>query len=148
MPTLLLRVAPLQNPERYAVLAHALTELTAQVLHKRREVTVVVIDDLPAAHWHIGGEPLNQHTPQATAWLQIDITAGTNTVDEKARFVAQAWAVLNHHLGQGQPLAEASYVTVRELPATDWGYGGRTQAARRVAAAEAMAATATETPAA
>jgi 4-oxalocrotonate tautomerase len=145
MPTLLLRVAPLQNPERYAVLAHALTDLTARVLHKRREVTAVVIDDLPAARWHLGGQPLNQDANQATAWLQIDITAGTNTVDEKARFVAQAWAVLNHHLGQGQPLAEASYVTVRELPATDWGYGGRTQAARRVAATEALGATATPT---
>lgn len=32
---------------------------------------------------------------------------------------------------QYSPLAEASYVTVRELPVTDWGYGGLTQAARR-----------------
>jgi 4-oxalocrotonate tautomerase len=140
MPTVLLRVAPLQNPERYAVLAHALTELTARVLHKRREVTAVVIDDLPAAHWHVGGEPLHQHASQAAAWLQIDITAGTNTVDEKARFVAEAWAVLRHHLAQGQPLAEASYVTVRELPATDWGYGGQTQAQRRVSGTVAPAA--------
>lgn len=29
--------------------------------------------------------------------------------------------------------ASASYVVVRELPATDWGYGGQTQAARKLA---------------
>jgi 4-oxalocrotonate tautomerase len=40
-------------------------------------------------------------------------------------------AELQRQLGAGRPLAEASYVTVRELPATDWGYGGLTQAARR-----------------
>jgi 4-oxalocrotonate tautomerase len=56
MPTLQLHIAPLQNPERYAALAQALTALTARVLGKRPEVTAVLIDDLPAARWHIGGQ--------------------------------------------------------------------------------------------
>lgn len=55
MPTLQLRAAPLQNPERYAALAQALTALTARVLGKRAEVTAVLIDDLPSARWSIGG---------------------------------------------------------------------------------------------
>ena len=131
MPTLLLRVSPLQNPERYALLAQALTDLTVAVLRKRREVTAVVVDDVPAARWHIGGQAVRQ----PTAWLQIDISEGTNTREEKARFVADAWALLQQHLspGSGSGLAEASYVTVRELPATDWGYGGKTQAQRQAA---------------
>ena len=127
MPTLQLRIAPLQNPERYAALAHALTALTARLLGKRPEVTAVLIDDLPAARWHIGG----QASTAATALLQIDITAGTNTEVEKAAFVAQAFAELERQLGAGQRLTPASYVIVRELPANDWGYGGLTQAARR-----------------
>lgn len=32
-------------------------------------------------------------------------------------------------------LARASDVIVREVPATDWGYGGQTQAARKLAPA-------------
>ena len=127
MPTLQLRIAPLQNPDSYAALAQALTALTARVLGKRPEVTAVLIDDLPAARWHIGGQP----TKEATALLEIDITAGTNTEAEKAAFVAQAFAELQRQLGAGRPLAPASYVIVRELPATDWGYSGHTQAARR-----------------
>jgi 4-oxalocrotonate tautomerase len=130
MPTLHLQVAPLLNPEQYSPLAQALTALTARVLGKRPEVTVVVIDDLPAARWHIGGQALSA-TSAPTAWLQIDITAGTNTAEQKAAFVAEALAELQRQLGAGRPLAEASYVTVRELPATDWGYGGLTQASRR-----------------
>ena len=86
MPTLLLKVTPLQNPERYQALAAALTALTAELLHKRPEVTAGVIDDLPRARWCVGG-----HTVAGTAaLLEIGITAGTNTEDEKARFIAPA----------------------------------------------------------
>ena len=36
MPTLVLKLTPLQNPERYRHLGSALTELTVQLLGKRR----------------------------------------------------------------------------------------------------------------
>ena len=127
MPTLHLKVSPLQNPPRYRALASALTELTALHLGKRAEVTAVMIDDIPAARWHIGGRDVSG----PTAFLEISVTAGTNTSAEKQAFIAAAFAELQKQLGQGQPLEPASYVIVRELPATDWGYGGQTQAARR-----------------
>lgn len=126
MPTLNLRITPLHNPQHYAQLAEQLTQLTAQVLRKRPEVTVVMIDDLPAARFCIAGQP----SDQPAACLSIDITRGTNSLEEKSAFVSQAHAVLHKLLGQ---LHEASYVIVRELPASDWGYGGKTQAARRLA---------------
>jgi 4-oxalocrotonate tautomerase len=128
MPTLLLKVSPLQNPSRYAALASALTRITADTLCKRAEVTAVVIDDIPAARWYVGGRDV----PRPTALLEISITQGTNTAEEKASFIATAFAELERQLGAGQPLEPASYVIVREVPATDWGYGGQTQAARRV----------------
>ncbi|UUZ78419.1 hypothetical protein LP414_13035 [Polaromonas sp. P1(28)-13] len=49
--------------------------------------------------------------------------------------MAAAFEELQRQLGAGQPLEPASYVIVREVPATDWGYGGQTQAARRQARA-------------
>ena len=124
MPTLNLRITPLQNPERTAALGAALTRITADVLHKKPEVTVVMIDDMPTARFLIGG----QQATQSAACLEINITAGTNTADEKAQFVAAAYAELGDQLGD---LTEASYVIVRELPASDWGYGGLTQARRK-----------------
>jgi 4-oxalocrotonate tautomerase len=125
MPTLNLRIAPLHNPPLYAALASQLTALTANVLHKRPEVTVVVIDDLPAARFCAGGVA----SDQPIAWLEIDITAGTNTAPEKQAFVKEAHALLRRLLGD---LHEASYCVVRELPAGDWGYGGLTQEQRRM----------------
>lgn len=128
MPVLVLKIAPLHNPDRYQTLALALTDLTVQLLGKRRDVTAVVIDDLPAARWHIGGAPVEQ----PTALLEISITQGTNTGEEKAAFVAAAFAELQRQLTGSGALAAASYVVVRELPASDWGYGGRTQQARKL----------------
>jgi 4-oxalocrotonate tautomerase len=129
MPTLNLRVAPLQNPERYQQLAQALTALTAQILGKRPAVTAVTIDDFPAARWHVGGRDVQR----PTAMLEISITQGTNTAEEKAAYVKAVFEELQRQLGHGEPLEEASYVIVREVPAADWGYGGRTQRERQLA---------------
>ncbi|HSI53158.1 MAG TPA: tautomerase family protein [Ramlibacter sp.] len=131
MPTLSLKIAPLQNPERYQQLAHALTDITAEILGKRPAVTAVIIDDLPAAQWYVGGLDVDR----PTAMLEISITQGTNTPAEKAEFIAAAYAELQRQLAPGSRLEEASYVIVRELPATDWGYGGRTQLERKQAVA-------------
>jgi 4-oxalocrotonate tautomerase len=132
MPTLHLQLSRPQLDEDRAMLAQRLTRLTAEVLGKRSVVTAVLVDVLPAGHWFIGGEAVAASTPMpGTARLSIDITQGTNTPAQKEAFVQAAWALLNELLG---PLAEASYIIVRELPAEDWGYGGRTQAARRVGA--------------
>ncbi|HSV47895.1 MAG TPA: tautomerase family protein [Ramlibacter sp.] len=138
MPTLTLKLAPLQNPDRYAALARALTALTAQLLGKRPEVTAVAIQDMPVAQWFVGGtEPAGP-----AAMLDISITAGTNTVAEKGAFVAAVFEELQRQLAPHGRLHPASYVSVHELPATDWGYGGQTQRQRQLAreAAAALAA--------
>ena len=89
------------------------------------------MEDLPVTRWHIGGKPVEQ----PTALLEISITQGTNTQEEKAAFIQAAFAELQRQLAGDGALATASYVVVRELPASDWGYGGRTQQARKLALA-------------
>lgn len=126
MPTLHLHTFPLQDTADLGRLAQALTHLTARVLGKNAEVTAVLLHTLSPGQWFIGGAA----PAQPTALLEIDITAGTNSAEEKAAFIAAAWDVLERELGG--PLAPASYVIVRELPATDWGYGGQTQRARQL----------------
>lgn len=127
MPTLQLKLTPVLPAPAQAALAAELTQLTATVLGKRPEVTAVLVELVELVpQWFIGGVPV----AQATAWLTISITAGTNTAAQKAAFIAAAHALLQRHLGT---LAPASYVIVHELPATDWGYGGQTQAARQAA---------------
>jgi len=138
MPTLTLKTSfPLAAPAARRIAA-ALTDLTARCLGKRAEVTAVMVEAGCVAAWTIGADLA--HPP--TAWLEISVTAGTNSAAEKAAFIEAAYALLAQlpETAQGmgpEGLALASYVIVRELPATDWGYGGRTQQARQ---AERMAA--------
>lgn len=127
MPTLSVKLAPWPSEPVQRRLAGVLTAITAEILGKRAEVTAVVFEPVPASQWWIGGEPARQ----ATAMLEIRITAGTNTVEQKARFIAAADAALQRHLAPDGALAEASYVVVHELPATDWGYDGLTQRERQ-----------------
>jgi len=118
--------APLEASQR-ATLGRALTQLTAQVLRKQPEVTVVAFDVRPHDAWYIGGEL----TAAPGALLEIEITEGTNLAQEKALFIERAYTLLARHLGGGRAIADASYVVVRENPAADWGYRGITQARRR-----------------
>jgi 4-oxalocrotonate tautomerase len=138
MPTLTLKITPPVDATRARALATALTSLSTTLLGKRREVTAVVVEPLPAGQWFVDG----RIPSRPTALLAIDITAGTNSADEKARFVAAAFAELQRQLAPHEGLEAASYVQVRELAATDWGYGGLTQAeraAQRRAPADATA---------
>ena len=132
MPTLHLHTTVVLDETAHSALARALTDLTAEVLGKRPEVTAVLVHHHPPGQWFIGGV---SPEAQPTAQLAIDITTGTNSADEKAAFVAGAWELLGRVLGGATGLALASYVIVREVPATDWGYAGQTQAARRLRAA-------------
>ena len=64
------------------------------------------------------------------------VTAGTNSQDEKARYIAAVFARMCDLLGASH---EASYVHVHEVPADGWGYGGLTQAQRHAARLAAAA---------
>ena len=109
-------------------IAADLTRLTNELLGKRREVTAVAIDWLPAEQWFIGGTALAE-SGQRSFFLKIEITTGTNTKDQKAAFVAAVFAAMEQRLG---PLAPASYVVIQEVSADAWGYAGNTQEFRYI----------------
>ncbi|WP_227287692.1 tautomerase family protein [Boseongicola sp. H5] len=122
MPFLRLTAYPEPSSEIAAKLAVELTRLMAEILHKKAELTAVLIEGTTGT-WTIGGEASDR-----ACHLEVSITAGTNSEQQKADFITEAMSVLKKHAG---PLHAASYITLREIPATDWGYDGLTQAARR-----------------
>jgi 4-oxalocrotonate tautomerase len=111
-------------PHQVVKVQSSLTELMAIVLRKKRALTVVQVELARESDVFCGGErPPAGWTGQLTAF----VTLGTNSTDEKARFQEQAYAMLCKELGDpSTPL----YIIVKDVPATDWGYGGVTQAAR------------------
>lgn len=108
--------------------AATLARLTHEILHKDPAVTAVAVALVPAAQWFVGGASLAS-TGQGSFWLDIVVTDGTNTKDEKAAYVAAVFAAMGELIG---PIHAESYVLVREVKADAYGYGGRTQEARYV----------------
>ena len=136
MPLLTLSTWPaLTQPEQRHAIARELTGHTERLLGKKRALTAVAVLAEPIG-WTIGGEPVEPPgsaaeagPARATFALEIRITAGTSTAQQKADWIAAAWDTLRRALPDA--LVEASYVSVLGLPADDWGWGGRTQAARQ-----------------
>lgn len=131
MPFLRLTLTgPIPDANRAAIGA-GLTALMASRLHKKAELTALLIDSPSQGRWSIGGRAV-----PVAAHLEVSITAGTNSAEEKAGFIADAMALLRAQTGL---LPEATYIVIRELPASDWGYDGRTQESRRPAPVPAPA---------
>ena len=128
MPYLNVKLSIPESPETTERIASMLTTLTVDVLKKKRELTSVALDYINAQRWYIGGASLaTQKT--ATFYLEIKITEGTNTKDEKTSYVQQVFAAVESVLGMLHP---ASYIVIHEVRADAWGYGGATQEFRYI----------------
>ena len=114
---------PPATPATIATLQRDSTRLMRDVLHKEAALTVVAVTQLPAGSYAVDGRAV----PNAASLLAT-ITAGPNCDADKAAFVAAATRLLNATIGASDAPV---YVALQELPSTDWGYDGRTQAARR-----------------
>ena len=125
MPILTLKTTATVSDEQAQSMMRQLSQLSTRILNKRAEVTACVFEVIPAGRWWVGGES----GASVQAQLSIQVTQGTNTRDEKQRFVQQAYEVLQAHLSEPS-LNPICYVSVLEVPADGWGYGGLTQQQR------------------
>jgi 4-oxalocrotonate tautomerase len=125
MPYLNIKIAATESPETSAQVATLLTDLTASVLGKKRELTAVAIEYVKPSTWFIAGK--NVTAP--TFYLDIKVTEGTNTKNEKAAYVKQVFSGLSAILGN---VAQASYIVIHEVRGDAWGYQAETQEFRYV----------------
>ncbi len=128
MPYLNVKLSAPESPETTERIASTLTALTADVLKKKRELTSVALDYISAQRWYIGGASLAAQGT-STFYLDVKITEGTNTKDEKASYVRQVFAAVESVLGKLHP---ASYIVIHEVRADAWGYAGATQEYRYI----------------
>jgi 4-oxalocrotonate tautomerase len=118
-----------QTPSLKADIASAVSELTAKILHKDPKVTAIIVKSADAADWFAGGRSLAEQK-LASFWLDVRITEGTNTKDEKAAYLAAMFARMGELLG---PLHTESYLHVDEVKADAYGFGGLSQERRYIA---------------
>lgn len=128
MPILNVKLCAPRSAETSARIATALTDLTVDILKKKRELTSVCIEYVPPPDWFIGGATLDNQAAR-TFYLDIKVTEGTNTKDQKAQYISRVFAAVAGIIGALDP---ASYVVVHDVRADSWGYEGQTQEFRYV----------------
>lgn len=123
MPILNVKVSAKKSPELTGQISDLLLELTARILKKKREVTAIAIDYVDRDSWIVGGIPLSEQGKNSF-YFDIKITDETNSKDEKAAYIREAFDGFARILGD---LHEESYIYVQDVRAASYGYGGCTQ---------------------
>ncbi len=126
MPYINIRLGGKVGNDRKKKLFETTTSLMNTVMGKRREVTVVHIQESEPQQWSTNASQLTANEP-TSAYVEIKVTDGTNTPEEKAEMIFQTVRMLQDVVGTIQ---EACYVVIDEIAADSWGYDGKTQAAR------------------
>lgn len=137
MPYLNIKVSGEPSKAICEAVAGMLTNLTVELLGKKPEFTAVVVESSQAGRWFIGGTSLaNKDT--SSFYLEIKITCGTNTKQQKAAYIRAVFSAMEGLLGE---LDEASYIVIHEVNADAWGYQGMTQECRFIAASNSVGGT-------
>jgi 4-oxalocrotonate tautomerase len=128
MPILNVKVSKAANPALTHAISESLLELTSRILRKKRELTAIVIDYVPPEHWIVGGTSLATQGKNSF-YFDIKIVDGTNTKDEKAQYVREAFDAFGKLLGD---IHEESYIYIHDVRAEAYGFGGLTQEYRYI----------------
>lgn len=123
MPILNVKVSGKKSLETTRQINALLLDLTHRILGKKKEVTAIAIDYVEHDCWFVGGQLLSEQGKNSF-YFDIKITDETNTKDEKARYIQEAFAGFERILGN---LHEESYIYVQYVRAASYGYGGKTQ---------------------
>lgn len=123
MPILNVKVSADPSRDLTSQINSLLLDITSRILKKKPEVTAIAIDYVSTEHWSISGKSLRD-LGKKSVYFDIKITDETNTKDEKAKYIAEAFSGFERLLGE---LHETSYVYVQDVRAASYGYGGKTQ---------------------
>lgn len=123
MPILNVKVSSIKSAEMTKQITELLLDITTRILKKKKEVTAIAIDYVEKDCWIVGGKLLSEQNKNSF-YFDIKVTDETNTKDEKAQYIKEAFEGFEKILGN---LHEESYVYVADVRATAYGFGGKTQ---------------------
>jgi 4-oxalocrotonate tautomerase len=123
MPILNVKVSAPRSQEMTAKIAGILQDLTKRILGKDPSLTAIAIEYVHPEDWIVGGKSLAAQG-KSSIYFDIKITDETNTKEQKATYIREAFAAFAQLLGN---LHEESYIYVQDVRAAAYGYGGETQ---------------------
>jgi 4-oxalocrotonate tautomerase len=116
-------IGPTLTLDQIHRLQEGTTDLMTGTMRKPIEGTSVLVEQI-----HQGGWSIARAQVPIAAQVEVTIGLGTNTPDEKARFMTEMMALLRTVLGR--EVREETYITIREYSHDSYGRGGLTRAER------------------
>ena len=116
-------LGPTLTAEQIQRMQQGTTELMVSVMRKPVEGVAVLVEQVIQSAWSLAGRPTG-----VAAHVEATVAQGTNTADEKARFIAEMWTLLCSALGP--ELRQETYTVVHEIDSKAYGRGGLTRAER------------------
>lgn len=129
MPYINVTVAGKSDSAISTGIAQRVTELTKEHLQKDPTVTAVAITFVAPENWFVGGQSLASQNANSF-WLDIKVTQGTNTKLQLAAYLEAIFKEMTRLLNS---VHADSYILVHEVPASAWGFSGKTQEYRFIA---------------
>ncbi len=128
MPIITLRSNKVSSDKIRSRLAENLSLITETILRKNKELIVVCFEAIAEqGQWYVGGTVKNDDA--AIFELNIVVTKGTNTDEEKAEWIAQAWKLVTEAFGS---TPHPNYISIQEIGGKSWGYNGLSQEQRKI----------------
>ncbi|WP_026947103.1 tautomerase family protein [Algoriphagus marincola] len=123
MPILNLKISKeLDNQEKGSIIS-SLTELTHTYLKKKKELMAITLTHIAQNNWFVNSESL-ETLKQHSFYLDIKVTDGTNSKDEKEAYIKAVFDLFESILDN---IHTESYVYIEEVKADAYGYSGKTQ---------------------
>lgn len=125
MPVIEISLVESEKNFNFDYIAGKLTSLTAEILNKDPETTVVILNRVEA-RTHV--KQLGNQNFHCN--INIKVTKDTNTKEEKSLWIK----AVNHFMSGYFLLSNCenlNYVTIQDISADCWGYSGLTQFSRR-----------------
>jgi len=116
-------LGPALTSDQIHRLQQGTTDLMTSVMRKPIEETSVLVEQIGRGGWTVAGAPVS-----VGAQVEATIGLGTNTPDEKARFMSEMMNLLRDVLGRD--LRDETYITLHEFNHESYGRGGLTRAER------------------
>lgn len=123
MPILNVKISGEKSQSLTQQISDLLIDLTVRVLKKKRNLIAIVIEYVSHDSWIIDGRPLSEQNKNSF-YFDIKVTDETNSKDEKAQYIKEAFQGFEKLLGN---LHQESYIYIQDVRAAAYGYGGRTQ---------------------
>lgn len=123
MPYINVKLNASKSDELREKVTEIVLENTSKILNKKIEVTSILVEFVPFSSWSIASKN------STTFYLDIKITKGTNTKEQKSNYIQKVYNDFKDLLGE---VNAASYITIDEVDGDSWGFEGLTQEYRYI----------------